>query len=92
MIYEPQRTVSIIQRLVVLGNNLRTALMIKMAVEFGAILGIFGGLVMRDIWVLLMVVGVVVGATLGFFFANALTVLLEWMAQLLITMQPGSRE
>jgi hypothetical protein len=89
MIYEPQRTRSIIERMVILGNNLRAALMIKMGIEFGAILGIFGGLVLRDIWVLLMLFGVILGATLGYFFANTLTLLLEWAAQLLVSLQPG---
>jgi hypothetical protein len=88
MIYEPERTRSIINRLVVLGNNLRIVLMIMMGIEFGALLGIFGGLVLPDIWLLLMLFGVVVGATMGYFFANALTLLLEWAAQLLISLQP----
>lgn len=88
MIYEPERTRSIIDRLVVLGNNLRIALVILMAIEFGALLGILGGLVLRDIWLLLMVFGLVFGGTIGFFIANALTVLLEWMAQILVSLQP----
>jgi hypothetical protein len=88
MIYEPERTRSIIDRLVVLGNNLRIALIIMMGIQYGALLGIFGGLVLRDIWGVLMVFGVVAGATLGYFFASALAVLLEWLAQVLISLQP----
>jgi hypothetical protein len=88
MIYEPERTRSIIDRLVMLGNNLRIALVIMMGIQFGALLGIFGGLVLRDIWVLLMLFGVIVGATLGYFISNALTLLLEWLAQVLISLQP----
>lgn len=88
MIYEPERTRSIVNRLVVLGNNLRIALMIIMGVLYGTLLGIFGGLVLPDFWLALFVVGVIVGVTAGYFFASAFALLLEWAAQLLISLQP----
>ena len=88
MQYEPERTRGVVDRLVLLGNNLRTALIVVHTVQFAALLGILGALVAEDAWFIYAILGGIVGLISGFFFSGALAVVIEWMAQLLISMQP----
>lgn len=84
MLYDPERTRSIVNRLVLLGNNLRTAAVLICAVQFAALLGILGALVYPDVWWIFALIGALVGVMVGIFLAGALSLLIEWMAQLLI--------
>jgi hypothetical protein len=84
MLYDPERTRGIVDRMVLLGNNLRPFTITLSAVNFGLLFGILGALVFRDSWFVLALVGVIVGFCFGIFLASALAVLLEWMAQVLI--------
>jgi hypothetical protein len=84
MLYDPERTRGIVDRMVLLGNNLRPFTITLSAVNFGLLFGILGALVFRDSWFVLALVGVIVGFGFGIFLASALAVLLEWMAQVLI--------
>ena len=84
MIYDPERTKSIVNRLVLLGNNLRTFTIVWCAIQFAALLGILGALVSSNIWWLFALIGGLAGVVAGMFLSAALAVLLEWMAQLLI--------
>ena len=84
MIYDPERTKSIVNRLVLLGNNLRSFTVVWCALQFAALLGILGALVDHDVWWLFALVGGLAGVVAGMFLSAAVSVLLEWMAQLLI--------
>lgn len=88
MQYESERTRGVINRLVLLGNNLRLALILINAALFGALFGILGGLVAVDGWLGFALVGILVGLGSGFFLSGALAVVVEWMAQVLISLQP----
>ena len=88
MFYDAERTRGIVDRLVLLGNNLRLALILINAVLFGALLGILGAFVLGPGWLILAVVGVIVGVGSGYFLSGAAAVVLEWMAQMLISAQP----
>ena len=88
MQYEPERTRGVINRLVLLGNNLRLALILINAALFGVLFGILGALVSGDAWLAFGLIGIVVGLGSGFFLSGALAVVVEWMAQVLISLQP----
>jgi phosphate/sulfate permease len=89
MLYDASRTKDIVNRLVLLGNNLRIVLIVINTVQYAALLGILGTLVGGPLWLIFALVGAIVGAGIGYFLANALAVVLEWMAQLLISRQPN---
>jgi hypothetical protein len=84
MLYDPERTRGIVNRMVLLGNNLRPAAITISSVNFGLMFGIFGALTTPGYWFVFALVGVIVGLVTGIFLAGALSVLLEWMAQVLI--------
>jgi hypothetical protein len=86
MQYEFERTRGVVNRLVLLGNNLRLALILINAALFGVLFGIFGALVGG--WPILALIGVIIGLGSGFFLSGALAVVFEWMAQVLISLQP----
>lgn len=88
MQYEPERTRGVIERLVLLGNNLRLALILMNAALFGVLFGILGALVIMEAWLSFALVGIVIGLGSGFFLSGALAVIVEWMAQVLISLQP----
>jgi hypothetical protein len=88
MIYDPDRTRDVVNRLVLLGNRLRGILILINAIQYGVLLGILGALVVGPYWIIAALVGVIAGLGIGFFLSNALAVILEWMAQLLISQQP----
>ncbi len=88
MQYDPSRTRDIVNRLVLLGNNLRAVLMVINALQFGGLLGILGALVSEQLWPFFTLLGIIVGIGVGYFLSNALAIILEWMAQLLISRQP----
>ena len=85
MIYDPERTRGIVERLVLLGNNLRPATLLINGVNFGLLFGILGALTLGPYWFILALIGIIVGLGVGYFLAGAVAVLLEWMAQLLIS-------
>lgn len=85
MLYDAQRTSSVVNRLVLLGNNLRPATLTINGVNFGLLFGILGGLVYNPYWFIFALIGVIVGLGVGYYMAGALSVLLEWMAQLLVS-------
>ena len=88
MQYDSERTRGVVNRLVLLGNNLRLALILINAALFGALFGILGALVAGDGWLAFALIGVIVGLGSGFFLSGALAVVVEWMAQVLISLQP----
>jgi len=89
MLYDAERTRDVVHRLVLLGNRIQVVTIVINAIQYGALLGILGVLVANvTVGVILAVVGGVAGAFIGFFVASALSTILEWMAQLLISQQP----
>lgn len=88
MLYDTARTKDIVNRLVLLGNNLRIVLIVINTIQYGALLGILGALTVGALWLPFALVGAIAGAGIGYFLSNALAIVLEWMAQLLISRQP----
>jgi len=88
MLYDPNRTSDIVNRLVLLGNNLRGVLILMNATLFGVLFGILGALVLGQLFLIFVLVGIIAGAAIGYFLANALATVIEWMAQMLISQQP----
>lgn len=88
MLYDSERTRDIVNRLVLLGNRLQVVMVVINAILFGALLGILGLLAAGAIGLILALVGVITGIYIGIFIAGALSTVLEWMAQMLISQQP----
>lgn len=88
MLYDTERTRDVVNRLVLLGNRLQVVMIVINATLFGALLGIFGVLSAGSIGLILALVGVITGIYIGIFTAGALSTVLEWMAQMLISRQP----
>lgn len=88
MLYDAERTRDVVNRLVLLGNRLQAVMVVINAILFGALLGILGVLAAGSIGLLLALVGVITGIYIGIFTAGALSTVLEWMAQMLISQQP----
>jgi hypothetical protein len=88
MLYDSERTRDIVNRLVLLGNRLQVVMVVINAILFGALLGILGLLAAGAIGLILALVGVITGIYVGIFIAGALSTVLEWMAQMLISQQP----
>lgn len=88
MIYNQERTSEIVERLVLLGNNLRAATITINAVNFTVLLGILGALIFGPLWFIFAILGLIIGIVVGYFMAGALATMLEWMAQVLISLQP----
>lgn len=90
MLYDAERTRDVIHRLVLLGNRLQMVTVIINAIQYGALLGILGVLAAGPAGLIVgILVGVVTGIYIGIFVAGALSTILEWMAQMLISQQPG---
>ena len=84
-VYEPERTTSIVQRLVLIGNTLRLAVIVTNLITIGSLLSLVGQAVWPEAWWLFGIVGLAVGYGLGEYMAAFLMAVLEWMAQLLIS-------
>jgi hypothetical protein len=84
-IYENDRTNQIVARLVTLGNTQRPIVIISWIIFLGYLFSFFGTLYLdRQLWWLGGMLGVILGYALGLYIASLLTVVFEWMAQLLI--------
>ncbi len=88
MLYDAERTRDVVNRLVLLGNRLQVVMVVVNAILFGALLGILGLLAAGSVGLILALVGVITGIYTGIFTAGALSTVLEWMAQMLISQQP----
>ncbi len=88
MLYDSTRTRDVVNRLVLLGNNLRGVLILMNATLFGVLFGILGALVSGQFFLIFALVGIIAGVAIGYFLAGALATVLEWMAQMLISQQP----
>ncbi|MCL5998553.1 MAG: hypothetical protein M1546_21230 [Chloroflexi bacterium] len=84
LVYDPERTELVVQRLVLVGKSLRLAAIVGSMVVITALLTIAGGIVWPDVWWLLSVIGLFVGYGLGEYTTALLLALLEWMAQSLV--------
>ncbi len=89
MLYDANRTRDVVNRLVLLGNRLQAAMIVIHATLFGGLLGILGQLAAQGIGLIIFgLAGIVIGVFIGMYIAAALAVVLEWMAQMLISHQP----
>jgi len=89
MLYDIDRTRAIVDRLVLVGNNLRGVLILANAVLFAALLGILSTLMVGGAFGLIVaLIGAVAGGMIGAVISSALSAVLEWMAQVLISIQP----
>ena len=85
IVYEPERTTSIVQRLVLIGNTLRLVVILTDVVIIASLLTLVGQAVWPEAWWLFGMVGLAVGYGLGEYMAALLMAVVEWMAQLLIS-------
>jgi hypothetical protein len=88
MLYDAERTRDVVHRLVLLGNRLQVVTIVINAIQYGALLGILGLLAAGPLGLILALVGVIAGVYIGIFISGALSTVLEWMAQMLISQQP----
>lgn len=79
-----KQTQGTIDRILLLERTMRPVLFVISAVNAGLGAGILGAILSSDYWLLFALAGVLVGLGLGFFLAGALSVLLEWMVQVLL--------
>ena len=84
LVYDPERTELVVQRLVLVGKSLRLVAIVGSMVVITTLLTIAGGIVWPDAWWLLSVIGLFVGYGLGEYTTALLLALLEWMAQSLV--------
>jgi len=84
MIYEHDRTTSIVSRLVSLGNILRVLLISTSILVWGIGLALAAQSLSGGSWYVGAILGILVGYLLGLFTAAGAAILLEWMAQILI--------
>src|SRR5689334_7104576 len=85
IVYEPTRTTSIIQRLVLIGNTLRLATIVASLIVITSLLSLLGHAILPDAWWLFAIIGLAAGYGLGEYMAALLMAIVEWMAQLLIS-------
>ena len=84
-VYEHDRTNQIVARLVTIGNTQRPIVILSWVIFMGFLFSFFATFLLnRDIWWLGGLLGVILGYALGLYIASLLTVVFEWMAQLLI--------
>ena len=89
MLYEIDRTRAIVDRLVLVGNNLRGVLILANAVLFAALLGILATLMVGGAFGLIVaLIGAVAGGVTGSIISGVLSAMLECMAQMLISLEP----
>jgi hypothetical protein len=84
MIYEHERTTSIVSRLVSLGNILRVLLIATSILVWGVGLALAAQSLSQGSWYVGAILGVIIGYLLGLFTAAGAAIFLEWMAQMLI--------
>ena len=84
LIYEDQRTNSIVAHLVAIASSLRLFTVPIFAVLLGANFGILITLINVALWWLGALLGAILGVALGLLAASYLSALLEWMGQLLV--------
>jgi len=84
MIYEHERTASIVSRLVSLGNVLRVLLIATSILIWGVGLALAAQSLSEGSWYVGAILGILTGYLLGLFTAAGAAILLEWMAQMLI--------
>jgi len=84
MIYEHERTASIVSRLVSLGNVLRVLLIATSILVWGVGLALAAQSLSEGSWYVGAILGILTGYLLGLFTAAGAAILLEWMAQMLI--------
>jgi hydrogenase/urease accessory protein HupE len=84
LIYENERTGSIVSRLVSAGNTIRPVVIIISVAVIGALLAFLGYAYLRDAWVIFGVIGLVIGYFLGAYLASLFAIIFEWMAQILV--------
>jgi hypothetical protein len=84
IVYDPKRTTFIVQRLVLIGNTLRPAMITGAMIILAVLLTLAGNVIWTEAWWLFGVVGLVVGYGLGEYATALLLAVLEWMAQLLV--------
>jgi hypothetical protein len=82
--YQNTRTEQIVNRLVALGNSFKLIISVTWTILFGVGFSIAGALVSPDYWWIIGLIGLFIGFILGLLLATATTVVVEWMAQLLI--------
>jgi hypothetical protein len=83
-VYEHERTNQIVARLVTIGNAQRSVVILSWVIFLGMLFSFFGTLILGELWWLSRLLGVILGYALGLYFSSLLTVVLEWMAQMLI--------
>jgi hypothetical protein len=84
MIYEHERTTSIVSRLVSLGNILRVLLISTSILLWGIGLAVAAQSLSEGSWYVGTILGILIGYLLGLFTAAGAAIVLEWMAQILI--------
>jgi hypothetical protein len=86
-VYEPDRTQDIVNRLVKIGNSIRLPMVVSCIVLFGAILGVFGGVFLADLWWIMALFGALIGNGLGLYAAALVTAAVEALAQSLVAQE-----
>jgi hypothetical protein len=83
--YEDQRTQDIVARLVRTANTIRTIMIFIWAILLGIAFSLLPVLMGSDMWWLGGILGLLLGYGLGQYLAAWMTVMIEWMAQLLVS-------
>lgn len=84
LIYEHDRTENIVTRLVTIGNTIRSVTIASYVILLGSILSLIGVTFLQDLWWLSGLGGIILGYVIGSYIASLSTVVVEWMAQLLV--------
>lgn len=84
LLYEHDRTSDIVKRLVTIGNIIHIVTIASYVIVLGAIFSLVGVPLLDDAWWIGGISGIVIGYVLGSYIASLFTVVIEWMAQLLV--------
>jgi hypothetical protein len=85
LVYDHDRTDDIVGRLVKIGSITRIVTITSFTIIMGAIFSLVMYVIVGDTWWLGGLVGLLVGYVLGTYTASLFLVVLEWMAQLLVS-------
>ena len=84
LVYEHDRTSSIVTRLVAIARMIRTIVIAASVITLGVIFTLAAFVIQKDIWWAGAIVGAGLGFIAGWYASMLITTLTEWLAQVLV--------
>ena len=84
LIYENERTKDIVSRLIKIASTIRNVTLVGTGLILGILFAAGTALIWSEAWWVGGIIGLSLGLALGAYIASFFTVILEWMAQMLV--------